>query len=167
MPNQYNQAHFCEMCSSEHEYLGKVCSRCGMCYKTCIRVDEGCEWFTSSSQTNSIPSKIVGADGTVQPSLPAYENLKGAFESWLVSSKFLNHNDSDPVKMETVWKEFELFATEVLTPVDPERLYLQIDVDSGKFKTLEPRSLYRNQNGDYVLLQDKKRVRIGKSVAVM
>ena len=164
MPKPHNPQHFCEVCSSEHEYHGETCPRCLMCYKLCVRLDEQCRWFDGGTQQNLIPSNKPAADGTIKASLPPFENLKGAFESWLASTELIAtvYRSADEL-----WKEFEAFATEVLTPVDSEKIYLQIELDGGKFKKLDATKLYRNQNNEYVLLEDKRRVRIGKEVAVM
>lgn len=171
MPKHLNQAHFCDMCSCEHEFTKELCPRCGMCFKLCVRADEQCKWFDPPTYTTPIPSSPDAADVIVQANeLPAYESLKGAFESWLLSSGLEQGHEQSICTDEHVaffWKDFETFAREVLTPVDSEKIYLQIDSEHGIFKTLDAKKLYRNQDGDYVILEDKRRIRIGRLVAVM
>lgn len=161
---ELNQARYCKMCSSEHEYFGELCPQCGLCFKLCVRADDKCKWFDPPSYVTQIPLAEKHADGDEKvANLPIYENLKGAFESWIASSDILG-GLANP---ERLWIEFETFAKEVLTLVDSEKNYLQINAESGKFKILDAQKLYRNQDNEYVILEDKKRIRIGKTVAVM
>jgi hypothetical protein len=152
---------FCSICGGSHDEAGVVCTNpiCSACKRYCVR-GVGCKWEVeiASEPVLVAPQVMAAAENAIS------HTLEEAFESWLASSELIKTNEQPGI----IWKEFELFAKEKLSPVDPNKNYLQVVSKGDKMNLLDidKEKLYRNQDGRYILLDGKKRIRIGK-VAVL
>jgi hypothetical protein len=93
-------------------------------------------------------------------------SIEEAFESWLASSSNVTINCS----VDAAYAELEIYLKEILTPMDKERTYFEVQVDETgeiKFKQLESDKLNKNEDGEYVIVNGRKRTRIGKKVAIL
>lgn len=159
--------NWCAFCGGTHELTNEVCKFCNLCWRLCIR-EADCRWKdeTRNYEKEAAQSQQVDVNKVVES--VALANAQEAFECWLASSDKIEINQGETV--EGLWKEFELFAREVLQPVDGKKQYLQIASEGGKVKSfdfLDAGLLFKNQDGDYIVVDGKKRVRIGKQVAVI
>lgn len=155
----------CGYCGSRHDYVNPykadepiLCKHCQTCFKYCQHT-ELCNWPDPNIQTVKAVIPVNKASEVVTT------NLKEAFESWFTSSELRTTTD-----VEAAWKDFNLYASEILTPVDVNKKYLHLQWKDGKVKEidlLDANKLHTNQTGEYVVVDGKKRVRIGKDVAVM
>lgn len=174
MSSKLHAQEYCPACGGTHEDMGTLCSNvhCGLCFRLCIR-ESACTW--KDETRNYIAEKAADAELMKQANAPtvssilenvALNNLKEAFVCWYAST----NDDVDDAVGEALWKEFELFAREILTPVDAGKQYLIVKRDENnkpEIEFLDGSNLFKNQDGEYVQVQGKKRVRIGKNVAVM
>ena len=153
-------ARVCEWCGMLHDFIGKVCQNpdCNSCYQYCIRT-ENCTWKNQ-------PVAVVKSAPKVDVNFSISQNLKEAFCSWLISTDLIEAKPDT----EEAFKEFELYVRESLDPVDTDKTYLKIITGSdgkGSFEILDASKLFKNQDGQYILVDGNKRTRIGRKVAVM
>jgi hypothetical protein len=156
---------FCGFCGGRHEYMNGLqdlepilCGFCHACWRYCQHNPQ-CSW---PEQPKQATEKQAVNTQKVAENL-AIHTLREAFEAWYLSSGYEGDVDG-------AWAEFEMFAKEQLTLVPQDARYLQIRFDAGKvkeFELLDAANLYKNQDGSYVVVDGKKRRRIGKDVAVM
>jgi hypothetical protein len=165
----------CEACGAIHDFKQQICPQCKLCFAYCVR-DVGCKWFVprtpaevkalenlnhSNVAPASEPAKVV----EVATALVANHNVKEAFECWVASSG----NVTLKCSVDNAFEEFESFSREILHPIDVNKQYFKLDEVKGdiRFSRLETQNLRRNQNGEYVVVEGRKRTRIGKNVAVL
>lgn len=176
-----NVAPGCNYCGQVHEKMNHagapqpdLCNICQVCWLFCEHTPF-CRWpegeksepqpvIEQPKPAVEVPTTVPGITKTARI---ADLNLKDAFESWLASTQLV----TTVPDTEMAWQEFETFVSEILTPVDKTKRYLLVEVgDDDEFKNLKflkAEKLYINQLGDYVQVEGKKRVRLGKNVATM
>jgi len=152
----------CEPCGGYHAFNGEVCSVCNLCFAYCVR-DVGCKWYNGE-----MPSPQAQPKQSVEARVEMVSNnsIEEAFESWLASSSNVTINCS----VDAAYAELEIYLKKILTPMDKERTYFEVQVDETgeiKFKQLESDKLNKNEDGEYVIVNGRKRTRIGKKVAIL
>jgi hypothetical protein len=153
--------NFCLVCARTHSQVGETCSNpicMGACKNLCVR-GVGCHWAPEVQ-----PKAVVDVPAPAAVQLALDSSLKDAFEAWLASTEGLKVLLDPGI----LYQEFEEYAQERLVAVDQAKNYLQVvhKGDKMSLQQLDKERLYRNQNGKYVLMEGKRRVRVG-SVAVM
>lgn len=153
-------ATFCFICASTHSDIGISCKNpicMAPCFGTCLHVAE-CQW---PAPPQPLPVEVPQAQ---QPQITIDSSLQEAFESWLASTEFVKTTSEPGI----LWTEFESFARERLVQVDQNKNYLQVVTKGDKMSLLDldKERLFRNQDGKYVLMDGKRRLKIAK-VAVL
>lgn len=163
----------CLQCGQAHEHANNVgapqpnlCNVCQVCWLYCEHT-AFCRWPAGKETVKATTVSVQTAGVAKAVDSVASLNLKEAFESWLVSTQLFVENMVDP---SAAWQEFEMFVNEILTPVDKTKRYVLMEVDPEEnisgFKFIKG-DLYTNQGGEFVQVEGKKRVRLGKNIAIM
>lgn len=163
----------CSFCSQIHENMNtpnaaqpNLCHVCKVCWQLCEHTAL-CRW--PSSVTESPKPAISESEGIKTNKTLAFNpDLKDAFESWFVTFELDKHIKKT---CDEAWADFAIFANEVLTPVDASKRYIVMAIDGegniDSFKFTDTKTLFTDQNGDFVQVNNKIRVRLGKNVAVL
>ena len=164
----------CLYCGQNHEYANppgaaqpNLCHICHVCWQLCEHLPV-CRWPEKTS-TEAKPAIDIptATPGLTKNARVADLNLKDAFESWIVSSQLF----AEKIDPSAAWIEFETFVNEILTAVDKTKRYILMEVGEDEkisgFKFVDASNLFTNQMGEFVRVDGKKRVRLGKDVAVM
>lgn len=163
----------CNYCGSVHEHMNAtgaiepiICNHCHVCWALCEHT-AFCRWQNVPKDESKPAIEVTtSAPGVTKVGTVTSLNLKDAFEAWFTSSELIK-SDADPTE---AWKELEAFVNEILTPVDKAKRYLlleETETGDAKVKFLKSDNLNVNQLGEYIQLEGRKRVRLGRNVAVM
>jgi hypothetical protein len=161
----------CQICGGQHPNPSTSCEQCWGCLILCER-KPGCTFVNEKNPLNNAVEQIQQQPTQVIEKIALNRiKIEDSIRCWIISSLAKKY-DVPNFKVEDVVQlanEFQEILDENLSLVDSKYQHFIIRKEMGKklVEELDNEYLFINQDQDYILYKDYKRINLGKKIAKM